>query len=51
MGGKALQQVAQGKCGSPIPEGVQGQLGWGMEQPGQWKMFLTMIGELEKRDL
>uniref|UniRef100_A0A8C3KPG3 Homeobox protein cut-like n=1 Tax=Calidris pygmaea TaxID=425635 RepID=A0A8C3KPG3_9CHAR len=28
------EQVAQGSCGCPIPGGVQGQAGWGLEQPG-----------------
>jgi len=29
-----LEQVAQRGCGCPIPGGVQGQVGWGSEQPG-----------------
>jgi len=29
-----LEQAAQGCCGCHIPEGVQGQLGWGPGQPG-----------------
>ena len=33
-GGEALEQVAQRDCGSPIPGSVQGQAGWGFEQPG-----------------
>ena len=33
-GGDALEQVAQGGCGCPIPGGIQGQVGWGPGQPG-----------------
>ena len=33
-GGDALQQVAQGGCGCPIPGGIQGQAGCGSRQPG-----------------
>ena len=33
-GGEALEQVAQRGCGCPIPGSVQGQAGWGFEQPG-----------------
>ena len=33
-GGEALAQVAQRGCGRPIPGSVQGQVGWGFEQPG-----------------
>ena len=33
-GGEALAQVAQRGCGCPIPGSVQGQAGWGFEQPG-----------------
>jgi len=29
----ALKQVAQRSCGCPIPGGIQGQVGWGPEQP------------------
>ena len=31
---EALEQVAQRGCGCPIPGSVQGQVGWGFEQPG-----------------
>ena len=34
LGGDALEQVAQGGCGCPIPGGIQGQAGCGSEQPG-----------------
>ena len=33
-GGEALDQVAQRSCGCPLPGSVQGQAGWGFEQPG-----------------
>ena len=33
-GGDALEQVAQGGCGCPIPWGIQGQAGCGSGQPG-----------------
>jgi len=33
-GGDALEQVAQGGCGCPIPGGIQGQAGCGSGQPG-----------------
>ena len=33
-GGDALEQVAQGGCGCPIPGGIQGQAGFGSGQPG-----------------
>jgi len=33
-GGEALEHVAQRSCGCPQPAGVQGEVGWGFEQPG-----------------
>ena len=33
-GGEALEQVSQRGCGCPLPGSVQGQVGWGFEQPG-----------------
>uniref|UniRef100_A0A8C3KKU6 IF rod domain-containing protein n=1 Tax=Calidris pygmaea TaxID=425635 RepID=A0A8C3KKU6_9CHAR len=33
-GGESLAQVAPRSCGCPIPGGVQGQVGGGLEQPG-----------------
>jgi len=33
-GEEALEQVAQGRCGGPLPGSVQAQAGWGFEQPG-----------------
>uniref|UniRef100_A0A8C0AM81 Complex I assembly factor ACAD9, mitochondrial n=1 Tax=Buteo japonicus TaxID=224669 RepID=A0A8C0AM81_9AVES len=38
-GGEALGQVAQRGCGCPIPGRVQGQVGWGFEQPGLEEVF------------
>ena len=32
-GGDALEQVAQGGCGCPIPGGIRGQAGCGSGQP------------------
>ena len=32
-GGEALEHVAQRGCGCPIRGSVQGQVGWGFEQP------------------
>ena len=29
-----LEQVAQRGCGCPLPGSVEGQVGWGFEQPG-----------------
>ena len=36
-----LEQAAQRGCGCPVPGGVQGQVGWGPEQPG-----LALNGEV-----
>jgi len=33
-GGKTLERVAQRGSGRPIPGNIQGQVGWGSEQPG-----------------
>lgn len=33
-GGEALEKFAQQSCGYPTPGKVQGQAGWGSEQPG-----------------
>ena len=32
--GVAMEQVAQGGCGCPIPEGIQSQAGCGSGHPG-----------------
>jgi len=34
VGDEALAQVTQRSCGCPLPGSVQGQVGWGSEQPG-----------------
>ena len=28
--GEVMERAAQGGCGCPVPEGVQGQVGWGL---------------------
>ena len=33
-GGEALEGLAQRGCGCSLPGSVQGQAGWGFEQPG-----------------
>ena len=33
-GGETLEQVAQRSCRGPIIGSVQGQVGWGFDQPG-----------------
>ena len=33
-GSKTLAQIAQRGNGGPIPGNIQGQVGWGSEQPG-----------------
>ena len=33
-GSETLKQVAQRGIGAPIPRIIQGQVGWGSEQPG-----------------
>ena len=39
--GEVLAQAAQRGCGCPVPGGVQGQVGWGLGQPG-----LVLNGEI-----
>ena len=39
--GEALEQVSQRSCGCPIPGSVQGQAGWGFEQPGLVEVVLA----------
>ena len=41
MVGEALAQEAQRSCGCSTPGGVQGQVGWGLGQPG-----LVLNGEV-----
>jgi len=45
--GKALEQVAQRTCGCPFAGSVQGQIGWGFEQPGLAEGLGTMAGVLD----
>ena len=33
-GSEALAQIDQRGSGGPIPRNIQGQVGWGSEQPG-----------------
>ena len=33
-GGEALEQLAQGSCGCPIPGSIEGQVEWGPGHPG-----------------
>ena len=40
-GGEALAQAAQRSCGCLLPGSVQGQAGWGFEQPGLVEGVLT----------
>ena len=51
MGDEALEQVAQGSCGCPLPGSVQGQVGWGFEQPGLVEGVFACGGGLELDDL
>jgi len=46
-GGDALEQVAQGGCGCPIPGGIQGQAGCGSGQPGLLLVTVHIAGELK----
>jgi len=46
-----LEQVAQGGCGCPIPEGIQGQSGCGSGQPGLVVGYPAMEGWLKLDDL
>jgi len=43
-GGEALAQVAQRSCGCSLPGSVQGQVGWGFEQPGVGEGVLPTAG-------
>ena len=49
-GGDALEQVAQGGCGCPIPGGIQGQAGCGSGQPGLVVGDLHIAGGLKLND-
>ena len=50
-GGETLEQVAQRGCGCPLPGGLQGQPGWGFEQPGLEGGVPAYSRGLELRDL
>ena len=49
-GGDALEQVAQGGCGCPIPAGIQGQAGCGSGQLVWWMATLHVAGGLKLDD-
>ena len=46
-----MEQVAQQGCGCPLPDGVQGQAGWGFEQPGLAGGVPAYSRVLERGDL
>lgn len=50
-GDKKLAQAAQRICGRPIPVKAQGQVGWGSEHSGLWKVLLPIAGMLGQADL
>ena len=50
-GGETLKQVAQRGCECPLPGSVQGQAGWGCEQPGLEGGVPAYSRELELNDL
>ena len=50
-GDEALEQVAQRGCGCPLPGSVQGQVGWGFEQPGLVEGVSALAAGLELDDL
>lgn len=49
--GEALVQAARRSCGSPIPGGAQGQVGWAPGSLIWWVAVLPMAGGLELDDL
>ena len=51
VGGETLEQVAQWGCGCPLPGTIQGQAGWGFEQPGLVRDLVLTAGGLELDDL
>jgi len=50
-GGEALAQVAHRICGCPLPGSVQGQVGWGSDQPGLVEGVPSRGRGLELNDL
>jgi len=49
--GETLEQVPQRSCGCPLPESIQGQAGWGSEQPGLERGVPACSRGLELDDL
>ena len=50
-GGETLEQDAQKSCGCPLPDSIQGQAGWGCEQPDLERVFPACTWGLEVDDL
>jgi len=50
QGSETLEHVAQKGCGCSLPENIQGQGGWGFEQPGL-EVSLPTVAGLELGDL
>ena len=50
-GDETLEQVAQRRCGYPLPGNIQGQAGWDFEQPGLEGGVSAYSRGLELRDL
>lgn len=50
-GAEALAQAAQKSCGCFITESIQGQTGWGFEQPGLLRRVLVHGREVELDNL
>ena len=48
---ETLEQVVQRNCGCPIPESVQGLVGWGFEKPDAMKDVLAQGRGVELDDL
>lgn len=46
-----MEEVAQRSCQCPIPESIQGQTGWGFQQPGLMETVPAHGRELELDDL
>lgn len=51
MGGEALEYVVQRSCWCPIPASVEGQVGWGFEQPDLMGFVPAHAGALEIDEL
>ena len=48
-GGDTLEQVSHRGCGCPLPGGIEGQAGWGFEQPGLEEGVPAYSREVETR--